>query len=1114
MANYDEATRAKVQAQFQAIDPMQASGGAVTRLQGQKSQITPVKPADPGFWGELGHEAKGLAEATPGLLAKIGKAVFVEPFTKTAHGIASALTGNQRLDAANRQADIIADTQITYAKKLRSGQINQEEYDRLTADLLKDRQSISKQIDDVNGETNSAAARDFVINAYASVLTPLTMASGLGVAGASGRLATTAAVEEGTGLATNLGKYVPRIAEYVGRADQSLEALASKIPTLANYLKTTPEANTLGKTAINALLKNPIKMNLAVRDPIGVMFDAANKKYGSAAFGAAMIGLMPFEGGPLGVIQKLGGKISDGIKLRAFGKTGFIDEMSKYLKGDAFEYVNGLKTTNPEKYKEALQAWKTFESFNGSHFDGDVKAMVENIAEWHAKHSNPIGEYTPEQLTDYWIDFKNSLGKVQQLAKDGRLEINGAKIGADEASRVGIGKFGTEEKYALIKELNKMPDKDARIAVVDAMISEGYGWAQNPNMRKAMQAAVQDDDFTKSILKIRTGNAVKILGDGAEEFPRNYFPIYLNKNAKGYDTEVLENIGKINTTTEIGDVLDRSIAPKGIAGSAANFMTNLGLSPKDTNAQSFLALRRNIASNLLEGGIKIDADLKGTATDADYIMSKLGEFADKQKSVFDLRQLRTSEIQEALGVSTAEAKTIKKALFNAYTEIPLQVRGLGDKIVDFNMSKNPFAAPYSRAQAKFRYTANPFFAAQEILETEGFSQALSGGKRLQLPGVNTLTNIFRKDRPYLDEVVQKLEQKGLFMGAAGRGEFAADSVSGGISAKLRNAQKVSIAGFIDKLASKQGMTVDQYLAEHGQEAADLAREVVQYPKKGGLNSPLAKFLSLAVFPARYNVKVAGLAAKALAKQSPLNQVLVLNSLMDMGDWLKSDEGIAWQSKNSEALGIIKYFTPINTFSQVAKVLTGHADSASDYGALGGLPFGVISSILEHQGVTNMNAPYMNPRTGEVLPDYIPKTAKARAKSAIDDLLASVFSYPGRIVGGPSKSEVVDTFTSKLPGMNVSRYDANEFDKVDRSADLSAAQLHRQSIIKQANGITSTPSPVANPFQDFNIPSPQALKPLVTRSPKQSIDKATAGKRISTTASNKRAKKQIFARPPQ
>lgn len=1047
-------------------DPGAASGGFSASLKAQQNIPAPAKVSN-NFFANLGHSIGAAFKASPSLLGNAAHAVFVEPFTKTAKGVADVLTSNQRIDAARRSSDVNAQLADTYIRSYRAGTISKDRLNTLMTEIGNDNAAISTELKTVQDNTSAAAGRDFAINAYVSILVPLTTFSGI----TSGAML----AETGTGVAAKLEPYLPRISSFITHTGDTVEQVATKFPTMSKWVNQTPEAQSIMKGSFNALIKNPIQVNLAVRQPIQVMSDAAQGKYGAAVVNAALIGLGAFEGGPIGVIKKLFGTASEKAGERAFGQAGFIDEMGKLLKDDPAKYLQYLKDTKDVKYAAALQAWKTFEGTNLDHFGGDVKNAVAFIAEWHAKHSNPLGNYSAAGLTDYWIDFDNTLRDVQKLAKAGKLTFDGEVVAAENAARVGLGKFGTEEKYALIKTLETLPDQQSRIAVIDQMIADGYGWAQNPNMRESMTAAVRGEGFAKDILKIKTGSMITV--EGGAEFPRNYFPIFLKPNAKGYETTLLESVGKITHATEIGDILDRSVAPKKIAGAVGGFFERIGLSPRDRNATGYIALNRNIAQNLLESGIKFDTVARGRLTDSEYVLRELGNLADTKKSVFDLRQLNIGEIQSALKIDSKTAKGIKAAITQGYLDIPLQVRGLGNRIQDINSRFNPFAQKYSRIQSAGRYAFNPFFATQEIIESEALAQGLVGGKRLQLPGVNGIANLFGRNKQQLDDIVVTLDKGGFFSGT-GRGEFA-DSGIVGISAHLRGNQKLTMAGMVDSLAKKAGMTTDDYLQQHGPEVADMMRVIVQYPRNSALNSPLMTTLNLVAFPTRYNIKLVKVAADVIGKRPAFEQVLILNSLMHAGQWLNSQEGKDWQARNIEAIGVFKYLTPLNSIAQVSKILTGKAESFSDYGALGGLPFGMVSQLLDHYGIININGAYINPRTGQAVPKYIPNSTKAYAKTALDDFLGSIFSYPGATVGLPSKSGTIRDYTAKLPGLKGA---AKEYDKVQPT--LSNQDRTYQEVVQRVNG-TQTAKPTtsadpSNPFDRYNIPPPAKLKPLVKR----------------------------------
>jgi hypothetical protein len=238
------------------------------------------------------------------------------------------------------------------------------------------------------------------------------------------------------------------------------------------------------------------------------------------------------------------------------------------------------------------------------------------------------------------------------------------------------------------------------------------------------------------------------------------------------------------------------------------------------------------------------------------------------------------------------------------------------------------------------------------------------------------------------------------------GEATQDLTIGREHANLLKTQKRDLAGLALDIAEKKGITVEQMVRDHPEELGDALRVIVQYPSKGILNSPLARTLNLAFFPMRYNLKVAGLVAKEVSKLPPTVQTAFIHSMFKMSDWMKSPEGIQWQSDNADAIQVFSYFTPIQNVESVLNLLHGKPDSVGSLGLLGGLPFGFISQILDAEGVIHLNTPYVDPKTGTVLPDHIPQTTKARAAVALQGLINTMFSYPGRILGLPGKSQFI------------------------------------------------------------------------------------------------------------
>jgi hypothetical protein len=373
--------------------------------------------------------------------------------------------------------------------------------------------------------------------------------------------------------------------------------------------------------------------------------------------------------------------------------------------------------------------------------------------------------------------------------------------------------------------------------------------------------------------------------------------------------------------------------------------------------------------------------------------------------------LRAKEIVEAMAqggikISEKEARAIRGAILQSYLKVPLQLRGLGDKIVDSVMSAPGLGTPYRaylRTVGQLRYAYNPFFYTQEQVETI----ALTGAASLRVNKTNRVA------------ARKALEEAGFFraeMGTRGFGSFATDDLTfGAITANLSNMQKDALAAMAYRMAKKQNKSVAYMLANKPDQISDALKVVVQYKSTGPLNSPLARTLNLAVFPSRYNTKVAGIAANAMSKLSPPVQLAVINSAFEMQDWIKSDEGIRWQSQYADVIGFLGWVTPVGSLQWGWNLLFNRdaIGAPGDLGQLGGIPFGFITQILENQGLITINTPYVNPKTGEAYLDRIPVTSRGKLQAALTDLISSTFSYPGRTIGLPGKGQLVRGVTGAI-----------------------------------------------------------------------------------------------------
>jgi hypothetical protein len=567
-------------------------------------------------------------------------------------------------------------------------------------------------------------------------------------------------------------------------------------------------------------------------------------------------------------------------------------------------------------------------------------------------------------------------------------------------------------------------------------------------------------------------------------------------DAKAFDKPkpTSETVTKDNT-----NLFDAATAPQPTLAHLAGFLNSAGLSPQANQQKAFQALSSGVAKSL--DNLKVSGELGlhmggNETTGGQVIMSKLEAyitnlepstflrtatltFGKARPAITDIRQLTTKEIRTALNtgnggrlITEAEAKEIAKAINQGYLNTPLELRGLGDKVIDYLYKYNPAQKYYSRAQSALRYSYNPFFQAQEGFETAFFS-GLSGGNKITSTVDHHL--LWGKTKQELDVTVGQLEQARVFGGTGTAegllssslgGEAAQDLVIGRLTANITRGQKRDLAGLAQDIAARQGMTVQQMLDTHPEQLADALRIIVQYPREGVLASPLARTLNIAFFPMRYNAKVTIMAAKILAKQPPAVQFALTHSLLNFKDWLQSDEGIRWRAQNNDAIQVFNWISPLNNINGALNTLKyfektatgGKSDGIASLGQLGGLPFGVITQVLDSMGWISLNAPYVEPTSGDVLPDYIPNTTRAQAATAIVDLLGSIFTYPGRTLGLPGKQATLRNAVDGFTGTDASQFIKKTYQNEDGSlnargqAELSDSQ---KALVRVLGGDTSS-----------------------------------------------------------
>lgn len=258
--------------------------------------------------------------------------------------------------------------------------------------------------------------------------------------------------------------------------------------------------------------------------------------------------------------------------------------------------------------------------------------------------------------------------------------------------------------------------------------------------------------------------------------------------------------------------------------------------------------------------------------------------------------------------------------------------------------------------------------------------------------------------------------------------------------------------------------------------ADLLNDfktIVQYPDKGFTSSNLAKMMNLVAFPSRYNIKVTQFAVKQFMKQPAPVQISIIRGLKDFNDFTKTPEGIKWQADNKEALGLLSYFTPIQPIMSVYDTLTGKNKSLLDFGMVGSLPFGVITRVLQGQGVLKDRVPYVDPKTGKVYSDRIPEDLKARAESLLNSIVDTLYTYPGRMAGmETSKKQLTQGIVNNA---TFGKLKDGSYSNTDRSGDITQEQQQRINVLRDGSDQKSSKQ-VDTPTQFTPIPAGNKFSP--------------------------------------
>lgn len=855
--------------------------------------------------------------------------------------------------------------------------------------------------------------------------------------------------------------------------------------------------------AVNLALKYPITFNWMNGTGDQVYKELQSGKYGDAIKTIGFNATLILAGGPIGQAFRYGGDALHGLSGKLFGSTSFLDEYSKAAGLDPSAIYNAIKD-NPE----AVKAYQALEATNRAAENGRVISAVNRIVEG-MKNYDPTyyqGKTADQIVAQDMNWYKDQADVTRTMSKqvgtaNARKYVVG-RWGASTKNWVGDqiakpagempGMPGYRATYGAAPQVDMTgaPDflQPSAPATPDTMMT-GFekttppvkaemlqNWEnlkiQNPNAAYANNESV-DAQIKNIINTSKTADEVKarvqsiVAASEAKGVPKaladrlaknGHIVIAPNKLEAPF---VEGNQKLLSAYAQNSEFFQRAIPPAKILGGVGDILTRAGLSPERSQITVHEMFTANLAKNLQE--VSYVSKMTDSQGEARGIISKLTDYINKNNEeafrakisthppITDFRQLTRKDIISALATTDSQAGEIQKAMMQSMFEVPLSVRGIADHSLDYVYTRTSALAKYMRVQGAGRFAYNPFFKMKLAAKTEILS-SLEGRGYFGTKFDNALSLISGQSRTDLRDVAQIIEQKGLFTSGYSNeayNETTAIEASAGkapVSGLIRS-QKLSVAALVSKQAERVGMSVPDFIDNNPNAVRDTIESIVHYdPNASFLNSPLARTLNFAVFPFRFNLKVGTFMARALAKQGAITQVAVINGLMDAHKFLTSTEGQIWYSQNADVLGLLTYFTPLETLSAISNL--GHIgpNSIGGLGELGGLPAGFILQMLQAEGFDlSMKQAYLNPKTGQPSVNYIPNTATAKLATAISSFLGSIFTYPGSEAGLPSKSGTLAKLTEGITGSKTT-----DWTKAPETNLTPAQQQFQQAVTAHQN----------------------------------------------------------------
>ena len=736
----------------------------------------------------------------------------------------------------------------------------------------------------------------------------------------------------------------------------------------------------------NALVTRPTIESLQ-QAPQDISNIAHGKDIGSSAFNLAGLGAPAIVTG----LQK-GAKVAGNVVGKAiFDKPGSVLHQLQFKGGETLKsFLDNAPASLQKKYMGIAKVAE-------DHIQSE-KRTAQDLINYQASHGNEIASMSAKEFLDQQAALAKSSNRAQSTIKalvaraEGGDEEAKAKLlqtfnhipTASEIGRIGVGKFDQTEAASLVKRVEALGGDGTKIQkfIEDAKAAR-EPWTLNPNVSQKVQLALTRGDIKDVTKEINSITRTRSLGkDMNLKLDNGYFPIMKPSEAGGFVKP-----------SQAADLVEGRQAKFGAFGRG---IEKVGLSPRAVDS-------RQVTSVLTD---KLDQRLAGTNYEgkAKEILRALRQRAGNTATAVDPRQLSVKTIGEVLGKGTtrSEAKQVKMAVMKAYGDIPASLVGAGVKLVNKVSAIRGVGSAeqyYLRAKGAASYQYNPFFQGKVLTKSAAINMAEGG-------------NPFARASKETTDALSKAGYFDKWKSDAGLADLLGN-IDGMNGKQINRAQQHLVSSLAESLAGANHTTVDKILAD---KASPLYKEfdhalatVTGYGKGGYLNSPLAKTLNVAIFPSRFDTKVLTVAAKTFARQNPATQIAIVKQLANGKQWLDSSAGQQWKKDNAALLNTLDYFTPLHTIESVANAIG--SKKLVDLGQIGGMPFGFIQQILKSSGVPMPDilkqSQHTDLATGETYADKVGNTSKAKLQLGLEELLGSMFSYPGATIGLPSKTKVME-----------------------------------------------------------------------------------------------------------